>query len=338
MNTNSNISTPKEYYNNYQSINSSAQNLKNPFGNLLILSPLSPSNISYYQSPQNASDKLNYLPLKIENEGIESFNELNYYNNYSEEPQTPKMSINFENNSESFGKIEKTNEISDNNIQNKSTKEQTENVIIKDLKIENIIKKVPIANIVSTVDLGCQINLKQIALQVENTQYNPKKFTGLIMRLKEPKTTALIFPNGKLICLGAKTEEDSKKACKRFAKNIKNLDYPVSNVKNFKIQNIVGSCNVGFTIPLMKLYYHMKKYKCRVTYEPEIFPGLIYRYLGKEDKNDENGEQNLNIVFLIFASGKMVITGAKKINQIYDSFEKVFQLISKFKSKLDQKE
>ena len=208
----------------------------------------------------------------------------------------------------------------------------------------NEIKITPIIqNIVSTVQLDSiskeqklNLNLKAIALQLTNTHYDPRKFTGLIMRIKEPKTTGLIFPNGKIVCLGAKTEEDSKKACKRFGKMIQNLDYPISGIKEFRIENIVCSSNVNFKIPLMKLYIHMKKYKCRVTYEPECFPGLIYRYIDEEDEIKDNDGRNLNIVYLIFASGKIVIAGAKSRNHIYDSFKKVYQLLSQFKNKLDE--
>ena len=322
--------------NTSRNINSSIINIINPFGNILPLSP-SPSNVFYYQSPKFESDNLNQSPLKDESQRFESFNDLDSSNNNPEEPETPKMSLNFENNNEQPGKFEKIDEINNNNVQNQSTKEQTKNVISRDLKTGNEIKIVPIIqNIVSTIELGCPLNLKEIALQVENTHYNPAKFTGLIMRIKEPRTTALIFPNGNLVCLGAKTEEDSKKACKRFAKIIRNLNYPISNIKKFKIQNIVSSVNVKFKIPLIKLYFHMKKYKCRVTYEPECFPGLIYRYIDEEDEIKNNDGQKLNIVFLIFASGKMVIAGAKNRNHIYDSFENVFQLLIQFKNKLEE--
>ena len=331
---NTNISTT----NNNKSLDLSILNLVNSFGHFLSPSPLPASNISYYNSPQINADNLNQSSLNNENERPDSFNELNNFNFYSIEPETPKMSFNFEKNNEPSGKIEKVDETINNNVQNQSTNTQTKNVIIKDLQNENEIKITPIIqNIVSTVELDCNINLKQIALQIENTTYNPRKFTGLVMRIKEPKTTALIFPNGKLICLGAKTEEDSKKACKQYAKIIKNLNYPISNIKKFRIQNIVGSCDVKFKIPLTRLHIHMKKYKCRVIYEPECFPGLIYRYLDEEDEKIENGEQKFNIVFLIFASGKMVIAGAKNRNQIYESFEKVYQLLRQFKNKLDKK-
>ena len=82
---------------------------------------------------------------------------------------------------------------------------------IKKIEFEQIVPI--IQNIVVTANLSCPLNLRQIALQVMNTYYEPKKFTGLVMRIKEPKTTALIFNTGKIVVLGAKTEENSKKAC-----------------------------------------------------------------------------------------------------------------------------
>ena len=319
-------------------LNSSILNLVNPFGSILASSP-SPSNILYYQSPQITSENFKQSPLRNESENCESFNDINSSNFYPDEPKTPEMSFCVENNNEPSEKYQKADEINNSNVQNQSTKDQSKNVISKDPKIGNEIKITPIIqNIVSTVELNCKLNLNEIALQLKNTYYDPKRFTGLIMRIKEPKTTALIFPNGNLVCLGAKNEEVSKKACRRFAKMIKNLNYPISDIKemNFKIRNIVSSSKVNFKIPLMKLYIHMKKYKCRVTYEPECFPGLIYRLDAKE-KIKDNNEKKLNIVFLIFSSGKMVITGAKSSNQIYDSFDEVFQLLSQFKNELNEK-
>jgi len=69
-------------------------------------------------------------------------------------------------------------------------------------------------NIVSTVDLKCKLDLKTIALNARNTEYNPKRFAAAIMKIRNPKTTALIFSSGKMVCTGAKSEEDSKKGSK----------------------------------------------------------------------------------------------------------------------------
>ncbi|XP_010214640.1 PREDICTED: TATA-box-binding protein isoform X2 [Tinamus guttatus] len=62
-------------------------------------------------------------------------------------------------------------------------------------------------NIVSTVNLGCKLDLKTIALRARNAEYNPKRFAAVIMRIREPRTTALIFSSGKMVCTGAKSYE-----------------------------------------------------------------------------------------------------------------------------------
>jgi TATA-box binding protein (TBP) (component of TFIID and TFIIIB) len=82
-------------------------------------------------------------------------------------------------------------------------------------------------NIVSTVNLGCQLDLKRIALQARNAEYNPKRFAAVIMRIRSPRTTALIFSSGKMVCTGAKSEEDSIQAARRYARVIQKLGFAV---------------------------------------------------------------------------------------------------------------
>ncbi|OEL30067.1 TATA-box-binding protein 2 [Dichanthelium oligosanthes] len=106
-------------------------------------------------------------------------------------------------------------------------------------------------NIVSTVNLDCKLDLKAIALQGRNAEYNPKRFAAVIMRIREPKTTALIFASGKMVCTGAKSEQQSKLAARKYARIIQKLGFPAK----FKIQNIVGSCDVKFPIRLEGLAY-----------------------------------------------------------------------------------
>ncbi|KAJ4972422.1 hypothetical protein NE237_005521 [Protea cynaroides] len=109
-------------------------------------------------------------------------------------------------------------------------------------------------NIVSTVNLDCKLDLKAIALQARNAEYNPKRFAAVIMRIREPKTTALIFASGKMVCTGAKSEQESKLAARKYARIIQKLGFP-AKFKDFKIQNIVGSCDVKFPIRLEGLAY-----------------------------------------------------------------------------------
>lgn len=95
------------------------------------------------------------------------------------------------------------------------------------------------------------------------------------MRIKEPKTTALIFASGKMVCTGAKSEDDSEIAAKRYAKSIRKLGNKEVKMTDFKIQNIVGSHDVGFKIKLETLLNATGRVTSR--YEPELFPGLIFR-------------------------------------------------------------
>ncbi|CAB4312582.1 unnamed protein product [Prunus armeniaca] len=170
-------------------------------------------------------------------------------------------------------------------------------------------------NIVSTVNLDCKLDLKAIALQARNAEYNPKRFAAVIMRIREPKTTALIFASGKMVCTGAKSEQQSKLAARKYARIIQKLGFP-AQFKDFKIQNIVGSCDVKFPIRLEGLAYSHGAFS---SYEPELFPGLIYRM--KQPK----------IVLLIFVSGKIVLTGAKVRGETYEAFENIYPVLTEFR-------
>eukprot|EP01024_Parvocaulis_polyphysoides_P043950 TRINITY_DN4037_c0_g2_i2.p1 TRINITY_DN4037_c0_g2~~TRINITY_DN4037_c0_g2_i2.p1 ORF type:complete len:395 (+),score=65.02 TRINITY_DN4037_c0_g2_i2:100-1185(+) len=170
-------------------------------------------------------------------------------------------------------------------------------------------------NVVSTVNLGCSLELKEIAMQARNAEYNPKRFAAVIMRIRDPKTTALIFGSGKMVCTGAKSEQDSRTAARKYAKIVQKLGFP-AKFMDFKIQNIVGSCDVKFPIRLEPLAYQHQQF---CSYEPELFPGLIYRMLQPK------------IVLLIFVSGKVVLTGAKERTEIYRAFEQIYPVLTQFR-------
>ncbi|XP_038612639.1 TATA box-binding protein-like 2 [Tachyglossus aculeatus] len=170
-------------------------------------------------------------------------------------------------------------------------------------------------NIVSTVNLACKLDLKRIALHARNAEYNPKRFAAVIMRIREPRTTALIFSSGKMVCTGAKSEEQSRLAARKYARVVQKLGFP-ARFLDFKIQNMVGSCDVKFPIRLEGLVLTHQQF---CSYEPELFPGLIYRMVKPR------------IVLLIFVSGKVVLTGAKDRSEIYDAFENIYPILKGFK-------
>ncbi|XP_026869002.2 TATA box-binding protein-like protein 2 [Electrophorus electricus] len=170
-------------------------------------------------------------------------------------------------------------------------------------------------NIVSTVNLACPLDLKAIALQARNAEYNPKRFAAVIMRIREPRTTALIFSSGKMVCTGAKSEEQSRLAARKYARVVQKLGFPAKFL-DFKIQNMVGSCDVCFPIRLEGLVLTHQQFS---SYEPELFPGLIYRMVKPR------------IVLLIFVSGKVVLTGAKDRSEIYEAFENIYPILKGFR-------
>ncbi|KMQ41236.1 hypothetical protein HL42_8062 [Trichophyton rubrum] len=175
-------------------------------------------------------------------------------------------------------------------------------------------------NIVATVNLDCRLDLKTIALHARNAEYNPKvgageRFAAVIMRIREPKTTALIFASGKMVVTGAKSEDDSKLASRKYARIIQKLGFN-AKFTDFKIQNIVGSCDIKFPIRLEGLASRHHNFS---SYEPELFPGLIYRMMKPK------------IVLLIFVSGKIVLTGAKVREEIYQAFEMIYPVLTDFR-------
>lgn len=170
-------------------------------------------------------------------------------------------------------------------------------------------------NIVSTVNLDTKLDLKKIALHARNAEYNPKRFAAVIMRIREPRTTALIFSSGKMVCTGAKSENESKLAARKYARVVQKLGFPAKFI-DFKIQNMVGSVDVKFPIRLEGLVLTHSQFS---SYEPELFPGLIYRMVKPR------------IVLLIFVSGKVVLTGAKVREEIEEAFNNIYPILKGFR-------
>ena len=190
------------------------------------------------------------------------------------------------------------------------------------------IQNLRIVNVVSMVDLGCQLNLSDIAKSCKNSEYNPVRLNAVIMRIKEPKSVALIFNSGKMVCAGAKNEADSKTAARKFAKTVKKLVNEVI-FKNFRIINMVATCDFKFRIHLTKLNSEIsyklrktlnsKELEKKISYEPQIFPGLIY-HMNKP-----------KLAVLVFSSGKVNFVGIKKKDDAFEALKNIQPIIQKYK-------
>jgi transcription initiation factor TFIID TATA-box-binding protein len=153
-----------------------------------------------------------------------------------------------------------------------------------------------IENVVASATLNQKLDLNSIVRIFPGVDYRPQQFPGLVYRLMKPKTATLIFSSGKMVCTGAKSEKQARKAVTKVVDELKRGGIVILGKPEIQIQNIVASAGLGGRIDLEKTTYSLK----RTMYEPEQFPGLIYRM-------DEP-----KVVLLLFTSGKLVCTGAKK--------------------------
>jgi transcription initiation factor TFIID TATA-box-binding protein len=184
------------------------------------------------------------------------------------------------------------------------------------LKVESVPvfdASIIIQNVVACATLNQKFDLNAIVRGNPLVDYNPKTFPGLVFRLKRPRTAILIFRTGKLVCTGAKSEKEASKAINRVLKELKTNGIIIPGKPEIKIVNIVASANLLGKIELEDVAYALKK----TMYEPEQFPGLIYRM------------DYPKVVILIFATGKLVCTGAKKEAEIYEAVENLRQQLQK---------
>lgn len=174
---------------------------------------------------------------------------------------------------------------------------------------------ITIQNVVSTVCLNTRLDLKSINSRTRNSEYNPARFHGLVMRILEPRTAALIFTTGKIVCTGAKSEQDSLLATKKFARIIQKLGFNI-RFTDFIVQNIVATCDLRFPIKLENLNQMHNQFS---SYEPELFPALIYRMVKP------------HLVILIFVNGKLVFTGSKSRNDIKEALDNIYPILRSFR-------
>jgi len=172
-----------------------------------------------------------------------------------------------------------------------------------------------IENVVASASLNQRLDLNAIIKGNPWVEYNPKRFPGLVFRLKRPKTAILIFSTGKMVCTGAKSEKLAKRAIKKVVKELKKSGIIIIGKPEIKIVNMVATANLSRRIELEDCAYSLE----RNMYEPEQFPGLIYRM------------DNPKVVILLFSTGKLVCTGATKEEDVYKA-------VAKLHKKLEEKE
>ena len=216
---------------------------------------------------------------------------LNIYNNNNNNNNNNNLNINNNN----------LNEILNDELENKNTFINKE-----DIKIKNII---------FSTDLKIKLNLKRLSKLIPNSEFNPKRLTSLIIKSKKPKCICLIFSSGKIIITGLKTKEKIKKFLFELNQQLKNIGYPINNnnINKINIENIIAEFNNNNNNKNISIQEIFMKNRENCIFEPDLFEGLIYKI-----KNEINNNNNIDCI-IFNNSNKIIITGAKKINQIYES-------------------
>jgi len=172
---------------------------------------------------------------------------------------------------------------------------------------------IKVQNIVASASVADTLDLKRIEKALPGTKYTPDVFPGLVLRSKELKVTFLLFTSGKVVCTGAKTVEDVEKSVKEMMNMLGRAGFNVADKPSINVHNIVASGDLRGKLNLVETATALGLEN--VEYEPEIFPGMVYRC------------PDLGVVMLLFSSGRIVCTGAKKPEQAFNAVSRVREKI-----------
>ena len=171
--------------------------------------------------------------------------------------------------------------------------------------------KIRIENVVASLSLADKLDLQSIALHLEGAEYEPDQFPGVIYRLKQPKTAILLFGSGKVVCTGGKSMKEVEDSIAIVSQQIRKGGQRIKADPKIQVQNIVASSDLESEINLNAIAVTLGL--DRVEYEPEQFPGLVVRL-------DEP-----KVVLLLFGSGKLVCTGARRPGDIEIAVKKIMR-------------
>jgi transcription initiation factor TFIID TATA-box-binding protein len=152
-----------------------------------------------------------------------------------------------------------------------------------------------------------------MAATLSNTEYNPEQFPGLVIRIKDPKTSALIFSSGKIVCTGARSIQKVEESIQKIIESLQKIGIKITIKPKITIQNMVAAGSIGMDLNLNNLAMKLPN----TEYEPEQFPGLVYKLI------------EAKATFLLFSNGKVVCTGTKSEEEARQALEKLIVILKK---------
>ncbi len=170
---------------------------------------------------------------------------------------------------------------------------------------------IEIVNVVASATIDQKLDLNKIQEKFPDVEYHPDVFPGAVFRIRNPKSSTLLFSTGKMICTGSKSEEMAVKGVDTVVKKLRKGGIKIKKNAVVTVQNIVSSINLGGRVSLERVARTLP----RSMYEPEQFPGVIHRMVDPK------------VVILIFASGKLVCTGGKTEKDVYRSVNNLHSIL-----------
>lgn len=172
-----------------------------------------------------------------------------------------------------------------------------------------------IVNVVASTNINQILDLDKIQKKFPDAEYNADQFPGLVFRINNPKTATLLFSTGKMVNTGAKSEILARDAVKIVVNKLRKKRIKIAKDATVKIANIVSTANLGGQINIEKAARSIP----HTMYEPEQFPGVIYRMLDPK------------VVMLLFTSGKVVIVGAKTESDVFRAVNNLHSMLEEKK-------
>ena len=170
---------------------------------------------------------------------------------------------------------------------------------------------IEIVNVVASATIDQKLDLNKIQEKFPEVEYHPDVFPGAVFRIRNPKSSTLLFSTGKMVCTGSKSEELAVKAVDMVVKKLRKGGIKIKKNAVVTVQNIVSSINLGGRVSLERVARTLP----RSMYEPEQFPGVIHRMVDPK------------VVILIFASGKLVCTGGKTEKDVYRAVNQLHSML-----------
>jgi transcription initiation factor TFIID TATA-box-binding protein len=180
-----------------------------------------------------------------------------------------------------------------------------------------------IINIVSAGSIAESIDLEFIGNTIPNCSFSKKKFPGAVFHMQKPKSAALIFSSDRVVLTGNHRSKDIPAGLQNLLQNLKEAGIPCKDNPQLKVTNMVCTYDLGFPLNLVRITMALMDHE-RVEYEPEAFPGLVCRI------------SDPKIVFLLFSSGKIVITGGKIIDDVKAGLNILMEKLSVVDNKIQR--